>query len=397
MNHKVVFSGNLDFLSLGDLLQLLGSNGSTGILRIKSKYMKEPGLIHIAEGNPANASTGSLTGLEALNSLFGWVEGEFEFSEEPITTEQIIKKSRMEILLDGLRMLDDGEIEKIGPVSAAKSAIQPDKDTRIPFVKGPLVDYTYVVAEESFADGDKITEQGKHGDWIWVVLEGAIEVVKETPQGPFSILKLGSGAFVGSVATFLMGGSARSATVYAVGDVQVGVLDSQRLSTDYATASDEFRGFIVSLDKRLRQVTQRAVAAHFNLKQNGVAEVIEAKTPLFEQGVNDRRVMKIVQGEASIVRKTDHGSLLLANLDEGDIIGNIPFLNIGHEPHSASVFVGEDFEGVEIPADDLQEEHARLSPTLRNIIEHVAICVSVTTSVLSELDKKKRTGPSKNA
>jgi CRP-like cAMP-binding protein len=392
MNHKVVFSGNLDFLSLGDLLQLLGSNGSTGILRIKSKYMEEPGLIHVAEGNPANAFAGSLTGLEALNSLFGWVEGEFEFSEEPIAEEQTIRKSRMEILLDGLRMLDDGEIEKIGPVTAATSAIQADKE-RIPFVKGPLIDYSYVVAEEAFYDGDKITEQGKHGDWIWVVLEGGIEVVKETPQGPFSILKLGSGAFVGSVATFLMGGSARSASVYAVGDVQVGVLDSQRLSTDYATASDEFRGFVVSLDKRLRQVTQRAVATYFNLEQDGVAEAIEGKTPLFEQGVNDAGILKIVQGEVSVVRKTDHGPVLLANLGEGDVIGNIPFLNIGHEPHSASVFASEDFEGAEIDSDDLQEEHARLSPTLRNIIEHVAICVSVTTSVACELEKESAKKP----
>ena len=397
MNHKVVFSGNLNFLNLGDLLQLLGSNGSTGILHIKSKYMEEPGLIHIAEGNPVNASSGLLTGLEALNSLFGWVEGEFEFTEEPITTEKIIKKSRMEILLDGLRMLDDGEIEKIGPVTASKSAIAADKDKRIPFVKGPLVDYSYVVAEEAFSNGDKITEQGKHGDWIWVVLEGAIEVVKETPAGPFSILKLGSGAFVGSVATFLMGGSARSASVYAVGDVQVGVLDSQRLSTDYATASDEFRGFVLSLDKRLRQVTQRAVATHFKLNQDDQATVIEGRTPVFEQGVNDNRILRIVAGEVSIVRKTDHGPVLLAHLEKGDVIGNIPFLNIGHEPHSASVLATEDFEAKEIDADNLQEEHARLSPTLRNIIEHVAICVSVTTSVACELEKDISTEPRKKS
>ena len=393
MNHKVVFSGHLDFLSLGDLLQLLGSNGSTGILRIKSKYVEEPGLIHIAEGNPVNASRGPLTGLEALNSLFGWVEGEFEFSEEPITTEKIIKKSRMEILLDGLRMLDDGEIEKMGPVTASKSAIEADKERRIPFVKGPLVDYSYVVAEEAFSDGDKITEQGKHGDWIWVVLEGAIEVVKETPQGPFSILKLGSGAFVGSVATFLMGGSARSATVYAVGDVQVGVLDSQRLATDYATASDQFRGFVLSLDKRLRQVTQRAVATHFKLNQDDQAGIIEGRTPVFEQGVNDNRILSIEGGEVSIVRKTDHGPVLLANLGKGDVIGDIPFLNIGHEPHSASALATEDYEGKEIDPDDLQEEHARLSPTLRNIIEHVAICVSVTTSVACGLETDTGTGP----
>ena len=92
MGCRNVFAGRLDFLSLGDLLQILGSGGSTGILRVKSKYAEAPGLIYIVDGNPANADCGSLTGLEALNSLFGWVEGEFEFSKEQVTKENVIRK-----------------------------------------------------------------------------------------------------------------------------------------------------------------------------------------------------------------------------------------------------------------------------------------------------------------
>jgi CRP-like cAMP-binding protein len=395
MNHTVVLSGNLDFLSLGDLLQLLGSNGCTGILRIKSKYVEDPGLIYIIDGNPVEASTGSSTGLEALQSLFGWIEGDFEFSKESVTEEKVIKKSRMEIILDGLRMLDDGEIETIGPVTPAKGGTPTDKETGIPFVRGPLVDYTYVVAEEEFSDGDKITEQGKHGDWIWVVLEGVIEVVKETPQGPFSILRLGGGGFIGSVASFLMGGSARSATVLAVGNVQVGVLDAQRLSTEYATASDEFRRIVTGLDKRLKQVTESAVATYFGQDSAGMA--VKGGTPVFQQGVNDDRVLTITQGEACIVRNTDHGALVLANLGEGDFIGNIPFLNIGHEPDSASVFASEDFEANPLDPDDLHAEYGRLSPTLRNLVEHVAICISVTTNIVCEFQKKASTKKSAQA
>ncbi|MEE9566904.1 MAG: cyclic nucleotide-binding domain-containing protein [Desulfobacteria bacterium] len=386
MNHRIVLAGNLDFLSLGDILQLLGSNGSTGILRIKSRYVQDPGLIYMVDGNPANASNGSLTGLEALQSLFGWVEGEFEFSKEPVTEEAVIKKSRMEILLDSLRMLDDGEIEKIGPVSVAKSPDSTDKEEGLPLIKGPLVDYSYVVDEEGFSDGDKITEEGKHGGWIWVVMEGSIDVVKETPLGPLSMLRLGAGAFIGSVASFLRGGSARSATVLAVGDVQVGVLDSQRLFTEYTTVSDEFRGLILSLDKRLKEVSERAVAAYS--RQNSIEDFIKDKTPAIKQGENDERILTITQGKASIVRNTDHGDVLLANLEEGDFIGRVPFLNIGHEPHSASVFASEDFEVSAVDPDNLQEQYDRLSATLRNIIEHVAICVSVTTNITCDFHKR---------
>jgi CRP-like cAMP-binding protein len=386
MGNKIVLAGSLDFLSLGDILQLLGSNGSTGTLRVKSKYVEEAGFVHIIDGDPANASIGSLTGIEALNSLFGWVEGEYEFAQGQVPEEKLINKSRMEILLDGLRMLDDGEIEKIGPVSVSKSQDSTGKEKDLPLINGPLVDYSYVVDEESFSDGDTIAEEGKHGGWIWVVLEGVINVVKETPRGPLSLLRLGAGAFVGSVASFLRGGSPRSATVLAVGDVQVGVLDSQRLFTEYSGVSDEFRGLILSLDRRLKQVTGKAIAVYTG--ENVIEDVVKDGTPFLKQGEKDERLLSVVRGEASIVRNTDHGNVLLANLDEGDFVGLVPFLNIGHEPHSASVFASEDFEVRPLDRDHLQEQYYQLSATLRNIIEHVAICVSVTTNIACDFHKK---------
>ena len=55
MKSGVALAGSLDFLNLGDLLQLFGSNGSTGVLRIISQYVPEPGVIYISSGNPVNA------------------------------------------------------------------------------------------------------------------------------------------------------------------------------------------------------------------------------------------------------------------------------------------------------------------------------------------------------
>jgi hypothetical protein len=46
MNNNTALEGNLNFLSLGDIMQLLGSNGSSGILRIHSPHMPEPGIIY---------------------------------------------------------------------------------------------------------------------------------------------------------------------------------------------------------------------------------------------------------------------------------------------------------------------------------------------------------------
>ncbi|MDP2862895.1 MAG: DUF4388 domain-containing protein, partial [Desulfobacterales bacterium] len=150
---SISLSGSLDFLNLGELIQIFGTNGSTGIMKIKSKYFQEPGFIYFVKGNIVNAEAGAKQGLDAAYALFGWTDGEFEFSREDVKTKNTVQKSRMEITLDALSMLDDGQIEKLGPVSYTKAfAESSEKELTIPMIRGPLVDYTYVVEEEEHYD-----------------------------------------------------------------------------------------------------------------------------------------------------------------------------------------------------------------------------------------------------
>jgi len=382
-----VLSGSLKFLNLGEIIQLLGSNASTGVLRIKSKYAQQPGLIYIVNGNPVDASTGSATGLDAVNALFGWLDGEFDFSEENVEKKNVIKKSRMEIMLDGLSLLDDGHIEILGPVTYDKKAKDPSaKERTLPIIRGPLVDYMYVVDEEEIYDGSQITVEGKHGSWFWVILEGTGDIYKETPEGPLTILRIGEGAFVGSIASFLVSGSVRSATIKAVGNVQLGVLDSQRLNIDYAKMSPDFKTFVISLDKRLKQVTDRAV--DIRLKKISIEEFVKGKKPVMKQGESNEKLFMIKEGEACIVRKTKHGYVPLATLEKRDFFGNVSFLDMGQEPFSAMVLGSEDLEISEIDPELFQNEHNQLSATFKNIIEHLATCISVTTIIASDFHKK---------
>jgi CRP-like cAMP-binding protein len=383
-----VLAGNMDFLSLGDILQLLGSNSSTGILRIRSKYAQKPGLIYFVNGNPVNASAGPLTGLDAVNALFGWVNGEFEFTEENIRRKNVIKKSRMQIILDCLSMLDDGQIEQLGPVSFPKKTKSSSrKESTLPVIKGPLIDYSYVVDEEEARAGNKIVAQGKHGGWLWVILEGVAEIIRETPQGPLKILRIGEGAFIGSIASFLLlEGTVRSAAIRAVENVQLGVLDSRRLSIDFLKMSDSFRSLAISLDRRLKQVTDMVVNIH--LKKIRIEDYINGKNQRIVQGDSESDLFQITEGDAHIVRHTENGYVPLANLHSGDFFGNVPFLDLGQEPYQASVFASENLEVTKLDPVILQKEHNRLSPTFKNFIEHLATCVSVTTRVAFEFHKK---------
>jgi CRP-like cAMP-binding protein len=388
MNKTVSLSGSLDFLNLGELLNLLGTNGSSGVLHIKSNYSSEPGLVYLDKGNPINAVNGSFTGLDAVFALFGWTDGNFEFVQEDVSCEKAINKSRMEIILDGLRLLDEGKIKKLGPATAAKTA--PETKTvsgKLPLIKGPLVDYSYVVDEEGFYDGDEIVQEGNHGDWIWVILEGTAELIKEAEGGPIEILRIGDGAFLGSVAALISGGRVRSATIKAVGNVQLGMLDSQLLANELANVSAEFKNLLTSIDSRLRQVIEMAVA--FKNNNNHFNNLFKSKKQLIKQGQKEERLFTIKDGEAIIARQTENSYVPLARLKKGDFFGKIPFLDMGHEPYSAAVFSSENLKLAAVNAEKLKSEHEGLSSTLKNIIEHLATSVSVTTVVTCDLKKKQ--------
>ncbi len=274
------------------------------------------------------------------------------------------------VLRDYIKAFREVSIERKSPVS-----LEPDE--KIPYIKGPLFDYSYVADEETFNDGEKIVEEGMHGSWIWVVLEGAVDIVKQSANGPVKVLRIGDGSFIWSLASLLVQGNIRSASAVAAGHVQLGVLDSQRLSREFSRLSFDFRTILISLDKRLRQATQWAVEP--NIKNEVLEKTIDLETPFFKQGERREQLFKIIQGKASVVRRTDKGFVLLAELQKGDTLGLLPFLDIGHEPNYASVFVANDFKAHPMDSGMLKKEFHTLSFTMKNLIRNLAAYLSVTT------------------
>jgi CRP-like cAMP-binding protein len=386
MRENVVLAGSLKFLPLGDILQLLGANSSTGVLRLISRYASEPGFVYFESGNPVNASCGSKLGLEAVYSLFGWADGEFEFTKEGISGQRVITKSRMGIILEGLKMVDDGQIKKVGPDAVSRYHATSNDPNAVPIVKGPLVDYMCVADEEDFFDGEYIVEEGKHGSWIWVILEGVVEIIRDTPQGPMPIVRLGDGSFIGSLASFLIQGHIRTATAVAVGNVQLGVLDSQRLAQEFARLTPEFRGFLVSLDKRLKQLNERAM--EFRLKKASANDNIDNKKPVLKQGANEEHIYIIKEGNASVVRHDGANRIPLVQLLKGDFFGKIPFLDLGHEPDYASVMASNDLKVRKVDMPQFVNEYRQLSTTFKNFVDNVATCVLVTTQVVCNYQNK---------
>jgi CRP-like cAMP-binding protein len=395
MSGKAVLGGDLGFISLADCFQILGGNNSTGTLEITSPYLSSPGRIYFVDGSPINGENGSAVGMDAIYSLFGWLDGKFDFFAGQVRVDRVVDHSRMEIVLDALRMLDDGLIQKVGPANGEAMAVLgydpavPGRRGSLPVIKGPLVDYMHVIDEEGFRDGVEIVTQGGHGNWIWVILEGTVRMTRATEKGILDVARLGEGCFIGTLTSFLRRDYVRSSTATAEGDVQLGVLDTQRLHREYASLSPEFRDLIPSMDIRLKKAADRAVEV-FEGKGSVPSPLCEGERMIMEQGTSGRNAYCIKEGEARLVRKTSDGYLPLLTLSEGEFFGNVPFLNTGLEPRNASVVGSENLETTTVAVESLQYEYENLSGTFKNLIDNTCICVAITSRLITSGESTRR-------
>ncbi len=375
-------------MSLSDIFQVLGGNHVTGTLEVTTQYAPAPGRIFFVEGNPVNAFTGPLNGVDAIYPLFGWTEGQFNFCSGNVQVGHVIKNSRMQITLDALRMLDEGMIEKLGPPdphtpSVVLCGLEHDKGRRFSVNKGPLIDYTYVLAEEHFRDGEIIVKEGSYGNWIWVILEGTVNITRQTSKGPVPLARLGQGCFIGTLLSLLHGDNTRSATVTALGEVQLGLLDTQRLAGEYASLSSDLRGLLFSLAGRLGKISDSTV----NLFQESYNTdgLTKGKQVIIEKGSAKEEIYAITEGETYVIGKTSKGDLPLFSLQKKDVFGYVPFMDFGHEPRSAEVLASQDLKVDKLDPEKLRQEFNQLSGTFKNLVSDLGTCVSVTTRLACQL------------
>ena len=55
----------------------------------------------------------------------------------------------------------------------------------------------------AYASGDVVMQQGDQGDAAYIIIEGAAEVLIDTPQGPLAVAKVGRNDIVGEMAILM--------------------------------------------------------------------------------------------------------------------------------------------------------------------------------------------------
>lgn len=109
LSRRSGFSGAIAFSSLPDLIQLQAISRVTQVLAIE--HNGELGRIWFVEGNVIHAECGRMIGADAFFRLLAWPAGSFRL--EPLSRKQppepSIHASTMELLMEGVRLLDEAE------------------------------------------------------------------------------------------------------------------------------------------------------------------------------------------------------------------------------------------------------------------------------------------------
>jgi hypothetical protein len=101
------FRGDLQQVSVADLLQLLGANRRSGTLSLSTP--SGAGEVRLGDGEVLDAVYRRVDGEKALMRLLGETEGSFAFAGGSAPTMRRIERSSQALLMDGMRQLDEAK------------------------------------------------------------------------------------------------------------------------------------------------------------------------------------------------------------------------------------------------------------------------------------------------
>ncbi|MCW7755145.1 DUF4388 domain-containing protein [Desulfobotulus sp. H1] len=367
-----VLSGKLSFISLADLLQFLGTAVASGEVRIFAENGAE-GVINMKNGDVFDARQGGLSGEKAFHELFTWQDGDFLFLPGTGPASREIHRNLTGLLLDALRRVDESREEQ---------SFHHSSSGKEPFLKGPSIEYSDIVDEEFHRDGSVVVRQGRFGSWLWVILEGKVRTHREIGGRSIPLFCLGKGAFIGSAATFSLMNRPRNASVHAVGEVLLGVLDAQRLAREYTTFSPFFQQLFLDVDKELTQLGETLARLRSSLSLS--SEIPKSWTVLQASGtLSSGSFFCVKGGRAILAYKGKDVTWELASFAEDSILAH----PMAGNPLAIDglVFMGDSHTSI-VPVSDADAGMLwdRLSPTFRKMLGFSLKSVQTTLELIGE-------------
>src|SRR5215207_4933743 len=102
----MALTGQLSDMSLAELIEFFCNQRKTG--RLKIDYQRGHSVFFIKEGELVDAKVGALSGAEAVYFSLTLPNAAFDFSPDVQATRRTIHNSWTQVVLEGLRRLDEG-------------------------------------------------------------------------------------------------------------------------------------------------------------------------------------------------------------------------------------------------------------------------------------------------
>ena len=102
----MALTGHLSDLSLSELIEFFCNQRKTGQLKVL--YPQGPGYFYLQTGSVVDARIGVLRGIDAVYYALTLPNAKFEFGGESDSTERTINQPWTQVVLEGLRRLDEG-------------------------------------------------------------------------------------------------------------------------------------------------------------------------------------------------------------------------------------------------------------------------------------------------
>jgi hypothetical protein len=122
----MALTGHLSDLSLSELIEFFCNQRKTGQLKVL--YPQGPGYFYLQTGSVVDARIGVLRGIDAVYYALTLPNAKFEFGGESEPTERTINQPWTQVVLEGLRRLDEG----IEPANAFPENYQEEEDNNSP-------------------------------------------------------------------------------------------------------------------------------------------------------------------------------------------------------------------------------------------------------------------------
>jgi uncharacterized protein (TIGR02266 family) len=113
------------------------------------------------------------------------------------------------------------------------------------------------VSEDTYPDGHVLLKEGTSGNWLYVVLSGAVEISKTIDGKKFVIDVLRPGEVFGEVG--FIGGKKRTATATTIGQTVIGAVDRSSLDAEFNELSSDFRAILLAMANRFEKMVNRVV------------------------------------------------------------------------------------------------------------------------------------------